>query len=157
MKSNMESNIGIKKLSIDNYLKYDISFPDSEYFVSQILAPQLSESVPSETRVLFEVARGTLVYGQFFYPLLTLGIEQLYRVCEHALRIKIGHNDKTFNDMISLLQKQYEVSEKNMERWHQLRYLRNSASHPNYQSIYSPGITMQLLTSITEQINSLFN
>ena len=50
--------------------------------------PTLSKSVPKNVRTLFEVARGSLAYGYFFYPLYTLACEQLLRVAEAAVSEK---------------------------------------------------------------------
>ena len=47
----------------------------AERWAERILAVGLSEAVPVEVRDLWEVARGVLVYGFFFYPLYTLGDE----------------------------------------------------------------------------------
>lgn len=48
----------------------------------------LTEKAPLEVRRMFEVARGAVVYGYFFYPLYVLGAEQLFRVAEAAVTLK---------------------------------------------------------------------
>jgi len=42
------------------------------------------------------------------------------------------------------------------DSWEAIRYLRNEASHPKDQTIYSPGMVISVLESISECINSLF-
>lgn len=56
-------------------------------WAEEILQVQLSNKVPSELRNLFEVAQGVLCYGAFFYPLYTLGDEQIYRVLDAAVTL----------------------------------------------------------------------
>ena len=49
------------------------------------LAHQLHISVPVEIRRLYSVAQSALLYGLFYYPLITLGTEQLLRVVETSI------------------------------------------------------------------------
>jgi len=55
-----------------------------ERWTEWFLEPQLDPIVPGEVRTMFNVARGAMLYGCFFYPLYTLGTEQLYRVADAA-------------------------------------------------------------------------
>jgi hypothetical protein len=52
------------------------------------LESRLSPEVPDHVVELFEVARGAMCYGYFYYPLFTLGNEQLYRVGAGGWRAK---------------------------------------------------------------------
>ena len=96
------SEFGFKELSFDNWKQVD---PIMSHFVSidesgrshqvhdidwmkEILKPKISKFVPDEIRSLFEVARGSIVYGYYFYPLFTLSAEQLFRVAETAITYK---------------------------------------------------------------------
>ncbi|MEO8745806.1 MAG: hypothetical protein ABI455_11130, partial [Candidatus Dormiibacterota bacterium] len=40
-----------------------------EEYLEDVLAPKLDPAVPREIRRLFEIGRGTMAYGYFFYPL----------------------------------------------------------------------------------------
>src|SRR4051794_1449941 len=95
--------LGIKTITGENWLKPDptstifaqisasdesVSSISGDDWVKLFLGPSLAVSVPNEVRKLFEVARGALVYGYFFYPLYTLGGEQLLRVVECAASVK---------------------------------------------------------------------
>ena len=97
------TSIGIKTLTVENWLQPDtipglftrLSLNDgyaylmtAEDWVAQFLTPKLIESVPEEIQILFEVARGSLAYGYFFYPLYALAGEQLFRVGEAAITVK---------------------------------------------------------------------
>ena len=53
-----------------------------------ILQAQLQDCVPVEVRKLFEAGRGAVAYGYFFYPLFTLGMEQVFRVADAAAGAK---------------------------------------------------------------------
>ncbi len=70
----------------------------AEDFLNMVLDPKLSESVPEGVQSLFEVARGAMAYGYYFYPLFTLAMEQLSRVAEAAVTHKYlqegGKNEK---------------------------------------------------------------
>jgi hypothetical protein len=99
---NIMNKLGFKELSIANWLEADkpstvwvtmlangkIVPTTGEVWLHQLLEPQLVDAVPIEIHQLFEVARGALAYGYFFYPLYTLAGEQLYRVVEAAVSYK---------------------------------------------------------------------
>jgi hypothetical protein len=168
-------NFGFKKLTIDNWLVPDelfanvvhgispdgniIEFMTDNKWTQDILDFDLLEAVPVEVRKLFAVARGSIAYGYFFYPLITLATEQLYRVVEAAVDHKCcemgRHKPKeTFAGKIEWLIKESVITDK--ERWDAIRILRNEASHPESQIIISPGEVVNVLKIITECINSLF-
>ncbi len=167
----MEHHYGFKKLTIENILKPDTlgiqcNINQNEWllYASNFFEPQLSASVPAETRALLEVARGTMVYGLFFYPLYSMGTEQLFRVAENALRQKctalgIQFKDRKmyFIDMLNRLTKRTVISKDRRQVWECFRQLRNMYSHPDNQTIITPALAVKTLKTITEQINLLFN
>ena len=59
-----------------------------ELWLDLILEPQLSENVPLELQSIFETARGCMVYGYFYYPLFSIGTEQLYKLIDAAVSEK---------------------------------------------------------------------
>lgn len=165
------TNLGIKIITHENWMNPDplmknlITHQDSimsagDWAIS-ILEPKLSETVPLEIHKLFEVARGAMLYGYFFYPLFTLAFEQLLRVAEAAISEKcrqittnkIGNN---FKDKVDYLNKNKFFSDEEYTKWQSLRDLRNIASHPNEQTILSPGITIESISSISLLINKLY-
>jgi hypothetical protein len=134
----------------------------SDDYLHDILRPEFLESVPPDVKALFEVARGAMIYGYFFYPLYTLATEQLFRVAEAAVlhRCKdLGapKSKKTFQQMIEWLIGEGVISGSAKPQWDAVRYLRNSASHPNSQSIVTPGNAIGMLEKIVRQVNTLFN
>lgn len=100
--SDIMNKLGFKELSRANWLEADksstvfatllangnVASITGEDWLQRLLQPQLVDTVPIEIHQLFEVARGALAYGYFFYPLYTLAAEQLYRVVEAAVSYK---------------------------------------------------------------------
>src|SRR5438270_7929814 len=86
---------------------------------------------------LFAVARSTLPYGHYFYPLYTLGAEQLYRVADSAAlhryrdlggpKSKRGR-DPAFATRIDWLRERGAIAAEYIARWDGFRELRNIAS-----------------------------
>ena len=133
----------------DEYLRY-------------ILEPKLVESMPIDVQALFEVARGAVAYGYFFYPIYTLAAQQLFRVAEAAVVHKckalgVPKSKGTYKKRVDWLVDEGIIPESELIRWDAIRELRNAASHPDRQSILTPGNAVGLLEGIAEQINSLFS
>lgn len=168
-------DLGIKKLSPENWLEPDRASTvwishidaegthliDAENRLREILEPTLDETVPEEVRTLFEVARGALAYGWFFYPLYTLASEQFYRVADAATAHKCRemHAPKsrdTFHKRLDWLAENGAISESDKFDWDTTRMGRNSGSHPDSQHIGPPGHAMRTLRRIAEKINDLF-
>lgn len=165
---------GFKKLTADNWLDPDklwakvvnavspdgeIQIMTSDTWIQAILDFDLLETVPTEVRKLFAVARGSIAYGYFFYPLLTLASEQLYRVTEAAIDYKCREMGRRkpkekFAHKIEWLAKESATLDK--ERWDAIRNIRNEASHPKIQTILSPNMVLNDLDIVTRCINSLF-
>jgi hypothetical protein len=91
--------VGHKQLSLENWTQPDptstifvraalgqIIEMDGQDWARHFLAEELKPHVPQQVRELFDVARGTMLYGWLFYPLFRLGEEQLYRVLEAAAK-----------------------------------------------------------------------
>ncbi len=177
MGSSAMIELGFKHLTEDNWLEYD-HFNSYKVRVSlvdghtepinhderrhQVLNIGLQEAVPIEIRRMFEVARGALIYGYFFYPLYALGAEQLFRVAEAAMTFKIKQlGAKTermrFEKKIEYLVLNQVISAQKAEAWHDIRQLRNAASHLNIQSLFDSGDAIFILRFIADKVNSLFN
>jgi len=102
-----------------------------------------------------------MVYGFLFYPLYTLAAEQLLRVAEAAVSHKCGHmgapkRAKTLADRIKWLNENGAISDDQLLRWHTTREDRNFASHPERQSIMTPGNAIGYVERTAELINTLF-
>ena len=134
----------------------------SQAWVEEVLSYDLAPSVPITVRRLFEIARGTLVYSLMYYPLLTLGSEQLMRVQEAAAAAKckaLGapeNQTSNFDRQIRWLVKKRKISASDETPWHAARQLRNHASHPTDQSIFDPTMAISMLAGSVELISALF-
>lgn len=172
MPNDQVEELGFKRLDNDNWLTADPIWrafampPDGstheDAWINDIMQFSLAAGVPIEIRKLFEIARGALVYGLLFYPLLTLGTEQLMRVHEAATFLKCralsapsGETSK-FDHQIKWLVKQGAISREGQRRWDAVRLLRNHASHPKDQTILDPNMALSMLEGTVELINGLF-
>lgn len=132
-----------------------------EEWLNRILKPRLSATVPQEVHDLFEVARGALAYGYFFYRLYTLAAEQLSRVGEAAITHKckalaVPNKIDTFGKRIKWLEDNGVIGPSDAQAWNWIRELRNMGSHPERQMILPPHDAIAILHRVTEQINALF-
>jgi hypothetical protein len=92
------NEFGYKRLTLENWLTVDPAWSGvvmscsrsdpSEAWVHDLIQTELDPAVPLPIRKLFEIARGTLVYSLMFYPLLTLGTEQMFRVFDASVSAK---------------------------------------------------------------------
>ena len=167
-----ETHFGFKRITTENWQDADVprlfglTTPDN--WIGAHLQPQLSPNVPQEIAALFEVARGSMIYGWFFYPLITLGAEQCYRVLEAAVRkrceqagIPTKRQNKKgklfevrFVDNIESLITAGIIQAAARPHWEVIRQLRNIASHPESQMILTPGIAISHLVSTADLLDS---
>jgi hypothetical protein len=169
------TTLNIKCLTVENWHEPDSTStgfaqrrPDGEFepmtgddWARAILRPTLLDSIPSDIQDLYAVARGTMVYGWFFYPLYTLGLQQLSRVAETAVSHKYAElsgpqSQASFAQKIQWLLNQGILPADQGDRWDALRRLRNSFSHPEYLALLTPGHSLTMVEWITDQINALF-
>lgn len=166
---------GYKNLTKDNWNKKDpimgffkspqadgttTSTSEDEWF-DMIYKPSLSEAVPIEIHKLFEMARGMMLYGYYYYPLFTLSHQQLLRVGEAVVYHKcvllgLTKSKSTFRDNIEMLTSQKILNQRDITRWEAIRFLRNSYSHQKEQSIITPAVAIQSMSTLVELANKLF-
>jgi hypothetical protein len=163
---------GIKQVTAENWLEIDpawagIHMPSSSdgpgaAWARYVLQTKLNRMVPDHVKTLFSVAQGMIVYGLFFYPLMTQGCDQILRMIETAVRAKCAQLDappsstKTYMNALTWLAKQGVISPDAEKRWQAARMLRNDVSHPNFQHIYSVGMMREQLELGAMLINDLF-
>lgn len=161
------TNLGFKKLTKDNWLEPDevvlslMCFSNINEWLREILKAKLINIVPIEVQKLFEVARGALAYGYFFYPLYTLAGERFFRVVETAITIKCNvlkapNSIDTFQKKLKWLINNKVIPESEEGEWDSIRILRNITSHPKNQNILPPGPIINKMKYIADKINSLF-
>jgi hypothetical protein len=139
-------------------------------WINFFFEPKLETKVPLEIAKLFEVARSAMIYGWYFYPLLTLGVEQCYRLFDTGTRTRCNQlgiatvitkkngdkRDTTFKENTDTLIKCGTLSEVDERRWDAVRNLRNWSSHPERQSLYDPGQAQGTLVLTVDFLNDLF-
>ena len=165
-----QDNFGFKRLSLKNWLTVDPAWAgvfmsysppnQCEGLVHDLCQEHLDPAVPLPIRKLFETARGALVYSVVFYPLLTLGAEQLLRVFETAVSIKCELMNAPeiwkFPQKVDWLVKHGAIAKDESARWNTVVQLRNEASHPKDQMIFNLAMTLTILDLADELINTLF-
>lgn len=167
-------SLGFKRITVANWQDRDMPIgfsaltPDS--WVEHNMDPQLGPNVPADIAALFEVARGAIVYGWFFYPLITLAVEQCSRVLEAGVKaccvehgIPTQRLDKsgspiatTYSQNIAMLIKSEVIPASDADLWNVARDLRNLFSHPERQMIFPPGVTLGMLQTTADRLNELF-
>ncbi len=169
------TDLGIKQMDRENWLKPDPEIlaissmtlggihlkKTRDIWVDEILRPQLSGKVPEEISRLFEVARCTMVYGYFFYPIYGLVYEQLSRVFETAITFKckslgIPGKIRMFNQKLLWLNEKGFITNKQEQSFQKVRRFRNRGSHPNNYTFFHAQEVLDFLNYITPVINKLF-
>lgn len=168
-------HLGMKKLALHNWREPDVpkSFPGltEDVWVNEAMKPQLVSTVPEDVVRLFEIARGSILYGWLFYPLLTLASEQLHRVQEAAVRArcKVGGipltktlkggrvSPRNFADLIGELAGRGIIRHDERGMWDAARNLRNMSSHPERAMIAPPGYALAAIDHTARRINQIFD
>ena len=161
----------MKRITSDNWLQADGAMPgSSEAWRDAFLRIQLDAAVPDEIATMFEAARGAMIYGRFFSPLLTMGVEHCYRLLEVAARSRclglglpvviVDRQGKehplSFEHMLRALVAEGAVTPEENGRWQQARELRNWAAQPQHQSILTPSHGVTALLNTAELLGKLF-
>ena len=118
--------------------------------VKQFTSVTLHDGVPKQLWRMFEVAKGAMVYGIFFYPLYTLGGDHLYRGFEYLVRLQYEklRREKLTADLrsqVKWLIDNGHFPEPAPERWMAAYEIRNLVSHPKMQSIDHPNGALRIL------------
>jgi hypothetical protein len=169
-RSSTADGFGFKRLGLENWLTSDPAWQAFAHppfvdpaaaWVRDVLKHDLAPPVPLAIRKLFEVARGTLLYGFMFYPLLALGTEQIFRVLEAAVISKCAALNapakaENYSSCLTWLADSGEIDRDQYERWAAFRQMRNIASHPRDQNIFDPNIALQMLRHGVAAVHELF-
>lgn len=166
---------GFKKISPANLLEHDdhAGHPSrlrGEKWIRECQKPQLNPSVPEEVAFLFEVARGSMIYGQFFLPLVALATEESFRVLEAGVRHRCeqlglakrksskptAFSDKPYTELVDALHKAGEIPKNDLETWQSMIFLRNTFSHRTSAVIRARHDGISQLGYVAELLNRLF-
>lgn len=170
-----EAESGQKIVTSDNFAQPDprilYFFGDAREWTRRCVEVKVHPIVPESVKALLEVARSAIAYGWFYYPLMTLGIEQCYRCLETAAKERCrranieveaiqkngqirSHN---FYHLIRALLKNNLISKEDSLRWEAARELRNDTAHPQGQHIQMPGQVVGQLNTTIQLVNRLFS
>jgi hypothetical protein len=169
---------GLKAVTVSNWLSPDptsrfISHVPHEaselaalldvgnYFAERFTTLELSSTVSDNVARFFNVAKGTVTYAVFFYPLLEIGLERAYSAAEVAVRecaeqhaIPRRYRQANNKSRISWLCRYGWISPELCTRLQLTRMTRNLAKHQS-QSILMPIDVVKTLGRIANDLESL--
>lgn len=129
-------------------------------WTERLLVAQLSAAVPNTVRDQVEIARAVMIYGSLFYPLFTLGLEQLFRVTEAAAPAKASQLGKRkgrkYHEILADLRASGVLTDDEYESWSGMRRFRNATTHANEAMILPPGAAIGMFATIVASIDRLF-
>lgn len=135
---------------------------DGDSWAALFLDVELDPGVPEDIHDLFEVAKGTLAYGWFYYPLYDGGQQQLFRLAEAAAfnryrELGGSENRPSFHRTIEWLRSRNEIDEASAPLWHAIREQRNSGAHAKHRSVVPPGHASRVLTNVADVVSALYS
>lgn len=157
--------LGYKRITAANIIEPDISrfFGNlgEARWIELFHEPQLLDVVPAHVRGMFEHARGAMIYGWYYYPLLTVGYAECARTIEAGARnaSKLLWPDQTPKRYAAIIEDLHSggwIKKDEVDRWHIGRQIRNSFAHPTGPTILPPGHASSKLRGCAEQLNALF-
>jgi hypothetical protein len=121
----------------------------------------LSEHVPETAFQMFEVAKGAMVYGLFFYPLYTIGEDHLSRLFEWVVKERYRTlsgriNDRNLKDALEWLLKSGHFPADSDVRWRAAYEIRNMMAHPTMQYITTPAEASRALRYMRDLLEHLY-
>jgi hypothetical protein len=163
---------GFKMVTLENLLDPDPVMklfwqrsPDGNFsqmgpkdWAAPILSFDLSDLVPRVVREAFYFTRNAMCYAYWYYPLLTIGCQQILRVADFATEIAATENGlkpaRSFARRIEQLLKAGIIPQAE-GRWEGIRRLRNSATHPEFQQNWGGGMSIEMIQTTAALINGL--
>lgn len=170
----LRENPPMKSINHDNWLQADANGPspygDDRSWREAIFHVRLEGTVDREVARLFEAARGGLLYGYFFQPLLAMGVEQCYRVLESGARARcaeaglaVSCNDNqgrahplSFGHNLRALMKEGLIPDADLLLWQQAREMREWVATPAHQSLLTLDHGVTALTRVAELLGRLY-
>ena len=164
----------MKAIDQDNWLQVDAGghgrSADARKWREAFLAIRLDPAVPADIARMFEAARGGMLYGYFFQPLMAMGAEQCYRVLESGVRARSvqaqlpvscadsqgKQHPLTFGHNLRALVKQGVISATDLKRWQQAREMRDWVVAPENQTALTLDHGITALTRAAELLGALF-
>lgn len=164
----------LKVMDHDNWLQADLAgkgqAADARAWREALLAIRLDPAVHGEVARMFEAARGGMLYGYFFQPLMAMGVEQCYRVLERAARERCvqadlpvdcsdsqgGRHPLSFGHNLRALANKGLIADSDLKRWRQARELRDWGAVPEHQTALTLDHGVTALSRAAELLERLF-
>ena len=120
---------------------------------------------------MWEVARGSLLYGWFYYPLYALGEHELRRVADAAALHRYRHAGgpplkkpdqqgkprwPSFKARVAWLGDQGILPQQSRGRWEAIVDLRNEGSHATFRHLVMPIDALRTMEMLAQEIGGLF-
>jgi hypothetical protein len=127
----------------------------------EILAIRIDEDVPEPVRNRFELARGILLYGFFWYPLWVQGTVEALQAAELALvaACEAAQGPKRLNSAesrIEWLEKRRTLEAADAGTWTSLVGVRAALAEAGETPILTPRKSLDVLEAVSQAINGLF-
>jgi hypothetical protein len=104
-----------------------------------ILMVELPNEVPFEVRRAFYMARNAMAYGYWYWPLVTMGAQQILRVADFATDVAWNTTKSpNFKERVEKLIKRRVIDGSDANLWECVRDWRNKATHPEWQQTWGP-------------------
>jgi hypothetical protein len=164
----------MKAIDHDNWLLSDAGgrgqVADARKWREAFLSIRLDPAVHREVARMFEAARGGMLYGYFFQPLLAMGVEQCYRALEYGARTRCvqaglpvycadsrgGQHPLSFGHNLRALDKLGLIAEPDLKRWRQAREMRDWVAAPEHQAAVTLDHGVTALSRAAELLGRLF-
>ena len=141
----------MKAIDHDNWLQVDSSNGrgvEARKWREAFLSIRLDPAVRPDIARMFEAARGGMLYGYFFQPLMAMGAEQCYRVLENGVRARCAEtglpvscadnqgrqHPLSFGHNLRTLVKQGLIPPEDLKLWQQAREMRDWVIAPEHQA-----------------------
>lgn len=164
----------MKAINHDNWLQPDTEAKgqaaDVRAWRQAFLSIRLDAAAPPDVARLFEAARGGMLYGYFFHPLLAIGVEQCYRALERGARARCAQaglpvdcidaqgkpHPLSFAHNLRALAQAGLIAESDLKRWRQARELRDWVAAPANQAALTLDHGVTALSRAAELLGRLF-
>lgn len=163
----------MKKLHHENWLLADAEgglAGEARKWRETFLAIALDPAIPAAVALMFESARGGMLYGYFFQPLLALGVEQCYRCMERGARERAAaagletqcqdsqgrSHPLSFAHNLRALGKLGVIDEADLLLWKQAREMREWVAAPEHHAALTLDHAATALARASELLGRLF-
>jgi len=169
---NAAVHYGFTRLTPDNWYVHDDALAgkqsgtppsDTSDWTGEILAPELTDAVSPGLRARFEAARGSMLYGWFFYPQYTLALAELLRVLTVAIEarcMKAGapkSSTRTVQSQLQWLETNGLLTDEEAQWFASVAVpLRDDLTHGFTQQTVPVGEAVEFVAVVARMLNAMF-